>query len=455
MLAILFTACQRTDFDDIRRRQEKMGDDFAAMQRSIQAMNSNITGLQSIVSALQDAKTIKSYTATPTGYLLVMSDGSTITLTNGKDGTNAPVVGTKLDADGEYYWTLDGAYIIQGSQKLPVTGKDGANGTNGTNGVTPKMRVNSANMWEISYDNGSTWALVLDASSNPIIATGPKGDAGAPGAPGATGPAGPQGPAGTDGTSNLSITDNGAAVIITLNGTSYTIPKSGGTTTTEDYRVAFETTFAAGSNISLSLNSALSDWTGVWIDYNNNDKRDAGEEVTERNSLFIVTVPASKIITVHGKITGITCRFGSIKAIDISNNPGLRAFDFSNNEIQSVDLSNNPALERLTLSNNKLTTLDVSKNIKLQNLYCDGNDLFGISGVANTDLITINCFKNQFNQAGMEKLLSELQDLRSWSSGGGNLYFHSSDAAERNVKPSTTQIDDALTNKNWRVYVDF
>ena len=66
-----------------------------------------------------------------------------------------------------YYWTLDGNFIIQNGNKLPVTGKDrqnvsnSSNSSNGTNGITPLLQVNTtANQWMISYDNGNSWQIV-------------------------------------------------------------------------------------------------------------------------------------------------------------------------------------------------------------------------------------------------------------------------------------------------------
>ena len=62
---------------------------------------------------------------------------------------------------------MDGNFIIQNGNKLPVTGKDGqngsngSNGSNGTNGITPLLQVNTtANQWMISYDNGNSWQIV-------------------------------------------------------------------------------------------------------------------------------------------------------------------------------------------------------------------------------------------------------------------------------------------------------
>ena len=36
-------------------------------------------------------------------------------------------------------------------------GKDGKDGVDGKDGITPKLRINDDNIWEVSYDGGKTW----------------------------------------------------------------------------------------------------------------------------------------------------------------------------------------------------------------------------------------------------------------------------------------------------------
>lgn len=161
-LLLSVTACQRTDFDEIMRKQQQQQDQLdsqaariAALEAAVKLMNTDITALKAITSALQQNISIVSYKATSTGYTLTMSNGTTINLsngkdgsngtngtngTNGKDGVNAPAIGVKQDTDGLYYWTLGGNFIIQNGNKLPVTGKDGQNGSNG---ITPLLQVNT------------------------------------------------------------------------------------------------------------------------------------------------------------------------------------------------------------------------------------------------------------------------------------------------------------------------
>ncbi|MGJ7033543.1 PL29 family lyase N-terminal domain-containing protein [Niabella hirudinis] len=257
LLIMMVAACRRTDFDELRRMQENQQDQLnsqanriAALEAAVKGINSDINALKAVAEALQKNISVTSYVATATGYLLTMSDGSSIALVNGKDGTNgkdgangnngqngtngvngkdglnAPAIGVKQGGDGQYYWTLGGDFILQSGQKLRVTGNDGAsgqdgqdgqNGKDGANGITPQLRADAAaNQWLISYDGGTNWQVVKDKNGNPVPAIGPQGSKGDTGA---------QGPAGIPG---FSITGDGNYVTITYttNGQtqSYTLP---------------------------------------------------------------------------------------------------------------------------------------------------------------------------------------------------------------------------------------
>ena len=120
-------------------------------------------------------------TETADGYQFTMSNGKVINVRNGRDGrdgtngTNGqdghtPVIGVTQDTDGNWYWTVDGEFLLDGSgNKVRANGIDGKNGLDG---VTPQIRVNSTTgLWEVSYDNGTTW------TSLGVKAQGDKGDA--------------------------------------------------------------------------------------------------------------------------------------------------------------------------------------------------------------------------------------------------------------------------------------
>ena len=96
------------------------------------------------MQAAAKAVTITKVETLADGYKIYFSDGTTAELKNGKDAV-APVIGLKED-NGVYYWTIDGEFILNNGQKVPVTGKDG---------LTPKFKIQDGK-WYVSFD-GNTW----------------------------------------------------------------------------------------------------------------------------------------------------------------------------------------------------------------------------------------------------------------------------------------------------------
>ena len=66
------------------------------------------------------------------------------------------------DADGRWYWTLNGSWLYVNGAKVPVSVGDG---------VTPKMKIENG-MWYVSYDNGTTWTETGKATGDDGAACG-------------------------------------------------------------------------------------------------------------------------------------------------------------------------------------------------------------------------------------------------------------------------------------------
>ncbi len=173
-----------------------------------------------MIEALNNKVSVVSFKelADKSGFLLTMSDGSTITLKHGPKGDKGDrvAIGTKKFGT-RLYWTLDGEFLLdEAGDKIPVTGDkgdrgaQGARGPKGATGNTPIVRVNTDGYWEMSFDSGTTWTGVRDTNGRPVSAVGPQGEAGQDGViPG------------------LSIQETQQAVIIRLNGDEFVIPKGG------------------------------------------------------------------------------------------------------------------------------------------------------------------------------------------------------------------------------------
>ena len=143
---------------------------FEALQRLCNETNTNLSALQTIVTALQNNDYITSVdplteNGKVVGYTIKFAKSNPIVIYNGKDGAdgNTPVIGVKKDTDGIYYWTLDGEFIVADGQKIKAQGTDGNNGADGSDGVTPKLEIREGYWW-ISYDNGTNWTQLGKAT---------------------------------------------------------------------------------------------------------------------------------------------------------------------------------------------------------------------------------------------------------------------------------------------------
>ena len=143
---------------------------FEALQRLCNETNTNLSALQTIVTALQNNDYITSVdplteNGKVVGYTIKFAKSNPIVIYNGKDGAdgNTPVIGVKKDTDGIYYWTLDGEFIVVDGQKIKAQGTDGNNGADGSDGVTPKLEIREGYWW-ISYDNGTNWSQLGKAT---------------------------------------------------------------------------------------------------------------------------------------------------------------------------------------------------------------------------------------------------------------------------------------------------
>ena len=143
---------------------------FEALQRLCNETNTNLSALQTIVTALQNNDYITSVdplteNGKVVGYTIKFAKSNPIVIYNGKDGAdgNTPVISVKKDTDGIYYWTLDGEFIVVDEQKIKAQGTDGNNGADGSDGVTPKLEIREGYWW-ISYDNGTNWSQLGKAT---------------------------------------------------------------------------------------------------------------------------------------------------------------------------------------------------------------------------------------------------------------------------------------------------
>ncbi len=173
-----------------------------------------------------------------------------------------------------------------------------------------------------------------------------------------------------------------------------------------------------GDKISLIIEADKLDEHTIWIDLNNNGKKDADETVKtfglvnlhyDFNSYSI----KSKIITIHGKMRGLYC---------------------AENELVSLDVSKAKSLKSIDCSRNRLTELDVSRCKKLYSLYC---------------------YFNSIKQEAMRNLINSLPSHKG--KGKGELVMQCLlDTDKYHIHEGNEYIPDSIKNakdKNWRVWI--
>lgn len=152
------------DDSDLKNRVDDLDTRLTEIESTVKDINNNISSLMATVSALEKQLKIVSVNRLEdeTGYVVKFSDGSEITIINGKDGEDGtdgdtPVIGVRMDADGIYYWTVNGDYLYDNGSKIPATSRT----------QVPQIRVENGN-FELSFD-GDNWEVIGTAGSAGIF----------------------------------------------------------------------------------------------------------------------------------------------------------------------------------------------------------------------------------------------------------------------------------------------
>ena len=212
---LLIVGCSK-EYDDsaLVGRLDDLESRVQRLEQLCQQMNTNISSLQTIVTALQNNDYVTGVTpitenGKTIGYTITFAKAQSITIYHGKDGQNGadgkdgqdgadgkdsdyvPAIGVKKDTDGIYYWTLDGEWLLDDAgNKIKAQGvdgndgvdgedgadgengkdgedgkdgTDGVNGADGKDGITPQLKIEN-DYWYVSYDNGASWTQLGKAT---------------------------------------------------------------------------------------------------------------------------------------------------------------------------------------------------------------------------------------------------------------------------------------------------
>lgn len=150
---LLFSGCTR----EIENRVTELEQRLAKVEEQVKELNSQVSLIQSLINGkyfIQSAAELPD----GSGYKLVLvdKDGKTVEKTvlcgkDGKDGKDGatPSVGVGKDTDGNYYWTLNGEWLLVDGKKVRANGTDGESGKD-------------APMTEFKVEDGKWYAKVGD-----------------------------------------------------------------------------------------------------------------------------------------------------------------------------------------------------------------------------------------------------------------------------------------------------
>ncbi len=151
LIAVFITACSKYDDGDLWDKVNDLDTRVETLEKAAKTTNSDIESLRSLLTALQKNVYVSKVKQKEdqSGYIIEFTDNTSVTISNGVDGIDAPSVSVRKDEDGIFYWTIGGEWLLVDDQKVQAEGM---------NAIAPQVRINeSTKMWELSTDNGASW----------------------------------------------------------------------------------------------------------------------------------------------------------------------------------------------------------------------------------------------------------------------------------------------------------
>ena len=159
LTAFALFALASCDTDDLRDDVDNLKDRVSSLEAQVNLLNDNMTAIKRLLEGGQSITNVNEVSGT---YTLTLSDGSTIKLTQGSEGT-VKIPEITVNTDGQ--WEVEGVVLTQNGTPVQAVG------TPGTDGITPKFQITKdGSFWQVSYDNGTTWEDVKNEKGEKVSA---------------------------------------------------------------------------------------------------------------------------------------------------------------------------------------------------------------------------------------------------------------------------------------------
>ena len=129
---------------------------------------------------------------------------------------------------------------------------------------------------------------------------------------------------------------------------------------------------ARGEKIRFWVDAPQDKRKDVWVDLNNNARKDKGEEIDRFGAMsyrYSAREIESPVITIYGEVSALGCYASSLSALDASGNTHLKSLSCYQNALKELRLGANSVLTELACGTNQLTELELDRCPALTELY--------------------------------------------------------------------------------------
>lgn len=157
---LLFGCSDKYDDSALRNDLNDLENRVAKLEELCKQMNTNISSLQTIVTALQNNDYVTGVTPVihdgeEIGYTITFNKSNPITIYHGENGQDTtPNISVKQDIDEIYYWVLNGNWLTD-DQGNKIQASD----------TSPIFKIEEGK-WMISIDDGISWKDIRDSMND-------------------------------------------------------------------------------------------------------------------------------------------------------------------------------------------------------------------------------------------------------------------------------------------------
>ena len=174
--------------------------------------------------------------------------------------------------------------------------------------------------------------------------------------------------------------------------------------------IALTTSKKIGEQINLMIDTEEYYRKDVWIDLNNNGKKEIGEEVANFDDYVDYTL-GSQTITINGNVRLLGAGENKITSLDLSNGTALKFLLCHDNLLTTLDASSCIEMTILNCSDNPLTSLNVNNCVALTELLSTDTELTKLDVSNCKSLETLYCWNNKLTTLDVS-VCEMLDDLR-------------------------------------------